>query len=374
MPLDRRTFGRKLGHSFRMGAAMVLTATSGPRLSHAAGKPTGSESNGGAVRRPPTLVAFDTAGYIDASGDFWHVPSEIWAYVPQNSSVRKGLVAGLLRSRYGLETTAANQSLFDRRVNLLLADNVARVTPLVRIGSEVPDYPPTGANGHTQLNTQIPVYPATPVATGARIPIEVTGGVGGVVQLVPEAGLSIICDIDDTVKDTGVLDKRRLWDSTFFQPFKAVSGMPALVTRLAGNAGVVHYVSSTPWHLYAPLREWLEAETYPVASLHLKQIRLKDATIFDIFASPETLKPPVISGLVKRWPKRRFVLIGDSGEKDPEVYAAIARQFPGQIARIFIRRAPGDSSGTGRFEAAFTGLGRGTWQVFDQPGDVTWSP
>jgi phosphatidate phosphatase APP1 len=367
MTIQRRTFG--------LGAVAMLTAASAQRKACADDKRSTFGAKGDAAsRRAPTLVAFDTTGHMDASGDFWHAPSEIWAYRPQDSTVRKGLIAGLLRSQYGLEATSAHQALFDRRVNLLLADNVGRITPTVRIGSEVPDYPPTGANGHTRLDARIPVYPATPVATGARIPIEVTGGVGGVLHLVPEEGLSIISDIDDTVKDSGVLDKRRLWDSTFFQPFKAVAGMPALVTRLAGKAGVVHYVSSTPWHLYAPLREWLEEEKYPVSSLHLKQIRLKDMTIFDIFKSPETLKPPVIAGLVQRWPKRRFVLIGDSGEKDPEVYGTIARQFPTQITRIFIRRALGDPSGADRFDAAFAGLGRDIWQVFDAPGEVTWAP
>ncbi len=352
----------------------MLAATNIPRHAHADDKLSTFGAKRAASSRAPTLVAFDTVGHLDASGDFWHVPSEIWAYRPQNSTARKAIVAGLLRAQYGLEATPSGQSLFDRRVNLLLADNVARITPTVRIGSEVPDYPQTAANGHTRLDARLPVYPATPVLTGARIPIDVTGGVGGVARLVPEEGLSIICDIDDTVKDSGVLDKRRLWDSTFFQPFKAVAGMQALVTRLAGTAGIVHYVSSTPWHLYAPLREWLEDEKYPVASLHLKQIRLKDTTLFDIFKSPETLKPPVIAGLVQRWPKRRFVLIGDSGEKDPEVYGVIARQFQGRVARIMIRRAPGDTSGVDRFETAFAGLGRDLWQVFDVPAEVTWVP
>jgi phosphatidate phosphatase APP1 len=370
MPLHRRMFARTLG----LGAAMLLTAASPPRRAGAQSRPSGTKTRTGPSRRPPTLMAFDTVGHLDASGDFWHVPSEIWAYRPQDSSVRKGLIAALFRNQYGLTAVAANQAIFDRRVNLLLANNVGRITPVVRIGSEVPDYPATGANGHTQLSARIPVYPATPIATGARIPIEVTDGVGGVVYLVPEEGLSIISDIDDTVKDSGVLDKRRLWDATFFQPFKAVAGMPALVTRLAGKTGVVHYVSSTPWHLYAPLREWLEEEKYPVSSLHLKQIRLKDMTIFDIFKSPETLKPPVIAGLVQRWPRRRFVLIGDSGEKDPEVYGAIAWQFPNQIARILIRRAPGDTSGPSRFDAAFSGISRDLWQVFDTPDEVTWTP
>lgn len=203
---------------------------------------------------PLTVVPFDTAGHLDASGDFWHVPAEIWAYRPQDSVARKAVIARLFASRYSLAVTDANRALFDRRVNLLLADNVGGVRPSVRIGSETPDFPPTVATGHTSMTVKLPIYPATP-STGARIAFEVDSGVTATAHLVPPDGVSVISDIDDTVKDSGVLDKRRLWDSTFYQPFKSVAGMADFIRSLAGKSGAVHYVSSTPWHLYAPLRE-----------------------------------------------------------------------------------------------------------------------
>ena len=61
---------------------------------------------------------------------------------------------------------------------------------------------------------------------------------------------------------------------------------------------------------------------------------------------------------------RRFVLVGDSGERDPEVYGELARRHPRQVTRILIRDAtdePGDST---RFEAAFRNLAPGLWRVF----------
>lgn len=108
-----------------------------------------------------------------------------------------------------------------------------------------------------------------------------------------------------------------------------------------------------------------------MSSLHLKQIRLKDPAILDILKSPETLKPPVIAALLQRWPKRRFILLGDSGEKDPEVYAGIAKRYPAQVTRILIRRAPGDASSAARFAQVFAGIERSKWQVFDNPEDVS---
>jgi phosphatidate phosphatase APP1 len=190
------------------------------------------------------------------------------------------------------------------------------------------------------------------------------------VSLIAPTGVSVICDIDDTVKDSGVLDKRRLWESTFFKPFKSVPGMQALLLRLTDNDRAVHYVSSSPWHLYQPLRRWLADDTFPVSSLHLKHIRLKDSTIRDILSSPEKTKPPAILALLKRYPKRTFVLVGDSGEKDPEVYADIARQARDQVTRILIRRVPGDPTPSSRFDTVFAGIPRNRWQLFDDPSEV----
>jgi hypothetical protein len=55
-------------------------------------------------------------------------------------------------------------------------------------------------------------------------------------------------------------------------------------------------------------------------------------------ADPLTTKPQIIERLLLRYPERRFILVGDSGERDPAVYAAVARQRPEQIAGVAIRR------------------------------------
>jgi phosphatidate phosphatase APP1 len=317
-----------------------------------------------------TVVLFDVAAHLDAERSTWMVPAHVWVYRAQDSRARKAAIAALFKSKYGLEVTSANDAVFDRRINLLLADNKGRQRVAVSVASEQALLSATAANGHALQTIEVPVFPGVPITGGGSV-IETSGGRSARLQLVPPEGVSIICDIDDTVKDSGVLDRRRLWQSTFFEPFKAVPGMAALLQRIAGGKGAVHYVSSSPWHLYAPLREWLEADGFPVAALHLKQIRLKDSTLLDILRSPQETKPPVITSILERWPKRQFVLIGDSGEKDPEVYGAVARAAPSQIARILIRRAPGDLTGTARMETAFAGLPRPLWQVFDDPSAVT---
>ena len=44
-----------------------------------------------------------------------------------------------------------------------------------------------------------------------------------------------------------------------------------------------------------------------------------------------------ISLIMMRFPRRRFILVGDSGEKDPEVYREIQAKFPEQVQEIWIR-------------------------------------
>jgi Uncharacterized conserved protein (DUF2183) len=316
-------------------------------------------------------MAFDTAAHLDVAKQTWVIPLHAWAYRPQDSSIRKALIAKVFERTYGLSVTPERVLVFDRRINLLLADNLRGQRPLLTVAQHGVAMPPTGANGHTMLDLRLPVSAAAP-ATGGIIQLGTAGSAQtGRVHLVAPTGVSIISDIDDTVKISGVLDKAQLWRSTFYEPFRAVPGMAELLRRLGGADAAVHYVSSSPWHLYAPLREWLAADGFPVSALHLKQVRLKDRTALDIAKSPGETKPPVITALLKRYPQRRFILIGDSGEKDPEVYGDAARRFPAQVTRILIRRAPGDRTGAGRFKAAFKGLSKDLWQIFDEPTKVT---
>ena len=64
-------------------------------------------------------------------------------------------------------------------------------------------------------------------------------------------------------------------------------------------------------------------------------------------------KAGVIRSLFKRFPRRRFLLVGDSGEHDPEIYGAVARRYPRQVAGILIRQIPGERGLRQRYAKAF---------------------
>jgi len=81
-------------------------------------------------------------------------------------------------------------------------------------------------------------------------------------------------------------------------------------------------------------------------------------------------KSAVIERILADFPHRRFILVGDSSEEDPEIYAAAARKHGEQVLRIFIRRVDGSDASPGRFHATFEGLSPDRWRVFRHPQDL----
>ncbi|HEX20627.1 MAG TPA: DUF2183 domain-containing protein, partial [Acidiferrobacteraceae bacterium] len=126
----------------------------------------------------------------------------------------------------------------------------------------------------------------------------------GRVQLVSASGLSIISDIDDTIKISNVLDKKELMSNTFLRPFKAAPGMAALYRSLHRQGAVFHYVSASPWQLYPPLEQFREQHHFPEGSFHLKSFRWRDRSFFNIFKSSVNYKIVVIENIIKDSPGR----------------------------------------------------------------------
>ena len=87
----------------------------------------------------------------------------------------------------------------------------------------------------------------------------------------------------------------------------------------------------------------------------------------DLFSDAGQGKRKAIERLLQAYPRRRFVLVGDSGEGDPEIYGAIARQFPGRVSAIFIRDVTDEAADGPRYRQAFAGLESVTWQLFTDP-------
>jgi phosphatidate phosphatase APP1 len=192
----------------------------------------------------------------------------------------------------------------------------------------------------------------------------------GTVLALPRAGVSVISDVDDTIKLSDVLDHRAMLRRTFLEPFQAVPGMAEVYRVWATNGVAFHYVSASPWQLFQPLREFAGTNGFPQGSWSMKQWRLKDRSFKSLFEKPERYKVETLAPLLRQFPGRRFVLVGDSGERDPEAYATLAREFPAQVKAIFIRDVTGQGMEAERYRTNFSGLPGGLWRVFTEPSEI----
>ena len=160
--------------------------------------------------------------------------------------------------------------------------------------------------------------------------------------LVPgaDARFGVISDIDDTILETGVqrvgrMVRRTLTGSALTRtPFP---GAAELYRDLSAGRNPCFYVSSSPWNLHAFLLEFLRHREFPLGPVLLRDLLGTDAG--------REQKHGRIQEILDLHPGLRFVLVGDSGEKDPEIYAAVARANPDRIIAIYIREVrldPGD--------------------------------
>jgi len=181
----------------------------------------------------------------------------------------------------------------------------------------------------------------------------------------------VISDIDDTIKVTEVRDHQATLRNTFLREFQSVPGMAQFYQTLArSNHAAFHYLSASPWQLYEPLNEFVRSNGFPAGTFHLKPFRWKSRSFISLFADPVKYKLSVIEPILKRYPKRQFILIGDSGERDPEIYGELARKFPKQIDQIYIRDVTAETAASTRYDAAFRSVPRAHWQVFRQTVEI----
>ncbi|GAA5214440.1 hypothetical protein GCM10025776_07010 [Corallincola platygyrae] len=328
------------------------------------------------IKSDEHVVFFNTSGYFNQDSQRWHLPIHGWIYEPETSWFRAGAIAAALKKKYGLTTSESTQDNFDERVNLLISDNERGKRIVIALAGHHYLLPASQKNGHFKAEVVLPL--AEDIAKGHELiryhavtnvtdPRNFTGEV----MLLSPNGRSIISDIDDTVKLSFVTDKKRLMDQTLLQDFEAVKGMADVYQQWQAGGGSVHFVSSSPWYLYSPLTEFLQSSNFPWATLSLKALRFRDRTLFKLFQPGTVTKPAAIEEILHAYPERTFVLVGDSGEQDPEVYADISRRYPEQIEKIYIRWISEPPIDTARFDRDFAGLDKAKWQVFTSPNEIS---
>jgi len=158
-----------------------------------------------------------------------------------------------------------------------------------------------------------------------------------------KAEFGVISDIDDTIIHTGVVSTLK-WKVLLNSIFKsAASRIPLegaadfyhkLHRGSSGeHANPIFYVSHSPWNLYRYLEFFLKQNAFPKGPILLRSFK----DIFKKKSGDRPQKQIEIVNILKSYPKLKFILIGDSGESDADIYIDVAQEFPSQIAAIYLR-------------------------------------
>lgn len=211
----------------------------------------------------------------------------------------------------------------------------------------------TSDNGHFSARVALPFVP-----THVRVLASETLSATEEIVTHRVEGVSLISDIDDTVKHSSVsLGAREMFRNTFTAPLSSLTipGVAGWYRRLAGEPYKVdfHYISNSPWQLYPLLISFFQEVGLPPGSMHLKQY---SGMLQGIFEPVAERKKGTVERVIQDFPHRKWVLVGDSGEADLEIYTGVVEKFPGRILAVFIRdvtttddgRAFFDDNGSGR--------------------------
>lgn len=172
------------------------------------------------------------------------------------------------------------------------------------------------------------------------------------------AAYGVISDLDDTVIQSRVTNFLRAAQTVMFGnaltrlPFEGVAEFYHALNRGrdTGAENPLFYVSSSPWNLYDVIEDFLAVQGIPHGPLLLR----------DWDFSPRGLashrhhahKGDAIREIMRTYPSLPFILIGDSGQQDPEIYHQVVHDFPERIIGVYIR----DVVRTAERERAITAL------------------
>ena len=159
----------------------------------------------------------------------------------------------------------------------------------------------------------------------------------------------VISDIDDTIMYTGVANKLKMLWRLFVEDAQsrvAFPGVSALYRALHGGTSghqqnPMLYVSRAPWGIYEVLEEFFDRNGIPIGPiLFLREWGVSWTS--PLPRKAEDHKRELIHNMLALYSELPFVLIGDSGQHDPEIYRQIVEEHPGRVLAVYIRNVSRD--------------------------------
>lgn len=158
----------------------------------------------------------------------------------------------------------------------------------------------------------------------------------------PASQYAVISDLDDTVVVTGATDRLRMMRIILMKDAHDRSifpGVEAFYRALrAGRAGypdnAFFYITRTGWNLYDLFIQIMERHEIPPGAVLMQELS-RFGPPAESWSETQS-KDQWIERLFEELP-HRFVLIGDSGQRDPETYLRCVERWPERVAAIFVR-------------------------------------
>lgn len=191
---------------------------------------------------------------------------------------------------------------------------------------------------------------------------EVAGSVVPFSALVPrsDARWGVISDVDDTVIETGAYSlTRNLWTTFTGNALTrhVFDDSVALIERLSdAGRNPIFYVSSSPWNLYAFLDMLFSQGGLTRGPMFLRDLGISDTQF--IAGTHGNHKGRAIDTILAANPGLGFVLMGDTGQHDAEVYRDAIARHPGRIRAVVLRQpGPGPKAASAAAMDEIRGLG-----------------
>lgn len=166
---------------------------------------------------------------------------------------------------------------------------------------------------------------------------------GEVLLLSHKSSFGLISDLDDTVvvsKATNFFEKSRILLLNSERTRKPFEGVAAFYRALqkgpeGKSQNPIFYASSSSWNMYDMFKNFCDINELPKGVFLLRDVGLDREKIYRTGHGKHKIKK--ISQVLDTFKELPFLLIGDSGQHDPEIYMEIIKKYPGRIMAVYIR-------------------------------------
>lgn len=301
------------------------------------------------------------------------------AYFVKNSGKDLSEVVGWVSEKIGLADDEEAKATIAERIQPLLDSILPAHAVEVDLQGMTVRLGPSGRDGISSDELAIPGndYKDGQVVTSRAInadatPLNIT--------FAKPKGWAVLSDIDDTIKKTLTSSPVGILTTTFAEEPEPIKGMPELYKHIVQklNNPPFWYLSASPYNLYPFLRQFRQTY-YPNGTMILRDASWMNLAGFltNLTQGTEAYKVDRLDKVQTWFPKRKFIVIGDSTQSDPEAYGEAYRRHPKWIGAIYIRKVTGvaemdeeNKNSPERFEKAFKDVPKDIWYVFNDPQEL----